>query len=493
MNNYKLSMIFASIGIILISIFMIVSTYAYFSINVFGEGKKINLSTFDGNTDVVYTDTSNVSMVNAYTGEEITKTFTIKNKGDYDIYYDIRLENVVNNFENPDDLVYTIIEENNNGAYRKESIIPTSDETLASNIKIKKGMTHSYKMVITFLKTDMDQSNNMNKTFSSNINIVASSNVNVGEDLFAKDSLIKFIENNAISSINDVDLNDINNNGIYYTNNNINGALTYFYRGNKDLKNNVVLGNNCYKIIRTTENNGVRLIYSGIYENNVCNNSSVENNVFNSKSNSNAYVGFMYGTVSSSDYKLEHSNTSSSDIKTYLENWYKENLIDYKDYLDNNTIYCNNRKTKEFTYNRVLYGTLGYANNNTGYYEMNNNKISYECYNINDRLTVNSEYGSKVLNYPLAVITRNELISSGLDVFKENSFLNFNDSYWTLTPAYYNGNDAYNFIVNNSEIKEVKVSSEIGVRPVITLNKNVKVTSGDGSVEYPYLLSLGGK
>ena len=75
MNNYKLSMILASIGIILISIFMLVCTYAYFSVNVFGESKKINLNTFDGNTDVVYTDTSNVTMLNAYTGDSITKTF----------------------------------------------------------------------------------------------------------------------------------------------------------------------------------------------------------------------------------------------------------------------------------------------------------------------------------------------------------------------------------------------------------------------------------
>ena len=55
MNNYKLSMILASIGIILVSIFMLTCTYAYFSVKVFGEGKNINLNTFEGNTDIIYT------------------------------------------------------------------------------------------------------------------------------------------------------------------------------------------------------------------------------------------------------------------------------------------------------------------------------------------------------------------------------------------------------------------------------------------------------
>ena len=332
----------------------------------------------------------------------------------------------------------------------------------------------------------------MNKTFSSNIDITASKNINIGQDIYEKGTLGKIIEESAISSINNVDLNDINTNGVYYTNNSINGATIYFYRGNKDLNNNLVLADSCYRIIRTTMDNGIRVIYSGKYENNVCVNDTLESSVFNSKSNSNAYVGFMYGTVSSSEYKLEHNNTSSSDIKTYLENYFKENLSDYKDYISNDTIYCNNRKTKEFTNNRVFYGTLGFGNNNTGYFEMNNNKINYECYNLNDRLTINNEYGSKVLTYPIALITKNEVMNAGFDVFNNNSFLNFDDSYWTMSPAYYNGSDAYNFVVNKNVINESKVTNSFSVRPVITLNKNVKIESGDGSLEFPYIISLGG-
>ena len=38
-------------------------------------------------------------------------------------------------------------------------------------------------MTITFLKTEEDQSANMNKTFSSNINVISAKNINSGENV----------------------------------------------------------------------------------------------------------------------------------------------------------------------------------------------------------------------------------------------------------------------------------------------------------------------
>ena len=97
--RYKLSMIFGSIGIILVSSFMIFTYYAYFTVEVDEkETSDINLITFNANTDVIFNDTSNLSLVNAYTGESIVKEFTISNVSDYPVYYDIVFYNVVNNF-----------------------------------------------------------------------------------------------------------------------------------------------------------------------------------------------------------------------------------------------------------------------------------------------------------------------------------------------------------------------------------------------------------
>lgn len=110
MNTHKISMIFASVGIILVVILMITATYAYFSLEIVGEGSDISMTTFNKNVQITYVDTSNVSLTNAYTGESISKTFTVENTGDVVVYYDIKLNDLVNNFANPDDLVLLLVE-----------------------------------------------------------------------------------------------------------------------------------------------------------------------------------------------------------------------------------------------------------------------------------------------------------------------------------------------------------------------------------------------
>jgi hypothetical protein len=120
------------------------------------------------------------------------------------------------------------------------------------------------------LKTEENQNENMNRTFSSNINVIASKNVNAGEYIYKDNTLLKEIVTNAKGNTDIKDFND-NIDGVYYTNNAINGNTTYFYRGSNNLNNNVVIGNLCYKIIRTSENYGIKLLYSGKYENSKCN------------------------------------------------------------------------------------------------------------------------------------------------------------------------------------------------------------------------------
>lgn len=485
MNRYKLGIIFAILGIIFSSFLMILSTYAYFTVPVEGESKDIELIAFNDNTDIVFKDTSNVSVVNFYTGEEINKTFTVTNTSNYVIYYDITLNNVVNNFENPDDLVYEF-NSDNNGAYRNQSIMPTSDETLASYVRIEPGITQTYQMKITFLDTKKDQSANMNKTFSSNIKLVPSKGLNVGENIYKNNSLLEKIINSCSGSANQIDFNNIDiTDGIFYTNSSNDGVTTYFYRGSNELKNNVLMDNICYKILRTTENSDIRLVYNGEYIDGVCGSTIIDTkSSFNLKSDYNAYVGYMYGDANSANYKSEHSNNNSSRIKNLLEKWYDNNLKNNNNISDN-TIYCNNRKLSEFIQKGVLYGTKGYSSNNTGYISSNNTNYTYYCHNINDRLSKKRENTMKVLNDSIGLLTLDELMYAG---YNSNNFLYSSDSYWTMSPAYYNGYNAYNFSVINGKINKSIVTDELGIRPVITIKKDTIVKSGDGSIEFPYLI-----
>lgn len=72
----------------------------------------------------------------------------------------------------------------------------------------------------------------------------------------------------------------------------------HYYHGNVT-NNNVVFGNKCWKIVRTTSTGGVKLVYNGSYLSGNCREASkgLKLTVFNDNSDSLAYVGYMYGDV----------------------------------------------------------------------------------------------------------------------------------------------------------------------------------------------------
>ena len=86
---------------------------------------------------------------------------------------------------------------------------------------------------------------------------------------------------------------------IYTTTNTESGKPVYYYRG--DVDNHVIFANFCWRIIRTTETKGVKLIYDGVPSNGTCDNTgsdtTIGDSTFSENYNSPAYVGYMYGTV----------------------------------------------------------------------------------------------------------------------------------------------------------------------------------------------------
>ena len=91
----------------------------------------------------------------------------------------------------------------------------------------------------------------------------------------------------------------------------------YYYRGNVT-NNNVKFANFCWKMVRTTETGGVKLIYNGVpAEDGSCNNTGTASQLVStskfSSYNSPAYVGYMYGTVYTAV-----SKDLSSQAETYV-------------------------------------------------------------------------------------------------------------------------------------------------------------------------------
>lgn len=451
---------------------MIISTYAYFNYRSIPE-----TNDEDNRINVIFNDNSSIALVNAKKGDNINKNFVVKNTTDKILYYNIEFNDLVNNYGDNKDIVYSLIS-NKNGAYINNSYMPLSSEVVASNIKINAKEEHQYSLNITINESQKD-----NTTFSTNINV----KVNEEYSSFEKDTLgYKILNNNSIKSLKNLDTSELVE-GLYYTNNTNDGKTIYFFRGSKNLNNNVLIDKTCYKIIRTTEDNGVRIIYNGEINDGICDGSInvTGESEYNSKSNYNAYVGFMYGTANSGTYEKEHQNVNSSKIKTYLDTYYSNNLNKYSSIIAN-SIYCSNRKTSKFTYGKVNYGINGYKNDNTGYdsmYKFINNINTYKCDLVNDKLHVD------ILSNPIGLLTSDEALYAGInDERILDNYLNSENSYWTMTPAYFNGVYAYNFIIKDGKLTQSNVSEKHGVRPVITLKNSVKVKSGNGSDISPYVV-----
>ena len=153
----------------------------------------------------------------------------------------------------------------------------------------------------------------------------------------------------------------------------------YYYKGNVQ-NNNVLFGGFCWKIVRTTETGGVKIVYNGVQKNGSCNNTETDSQIgtsaFNSSYNSPAYVGYMHNTVypysreEMSDYDNEdivfgNSFNYNSNNGTYTLTDTKTVATWYSGYntINNNHYTCMDTVT---TCSSIYY--VYYTNTSTAYY-----------------------------------------------------------------------------------------------------------------------------
>ena len=123
-----------------------------------------------------------------------------------------------------------------------------------------------------------------------------------------------------------------------------------------------------------------------------------------------------------------------------------------------------------------------------------NKTPTLKCSNSADLYTVSeSSKGNKALSNPVGLITADEVSMAG-GVFGQNNtsyYLYNNQYYWTMSP-YSADSDSWAsvFSVNSSDrLGDGDVRLLRGVRPVINLANNVTISSGNGSVSNPYVIS----
>ena len=269
-----------------------------------------------------------------------------------------------------------------------------------------------------------------------------------------------------------------------------------------------------WRIIRINGDNSIRMIYTGttapdsntkvvMTERTYISDllqytvTSAGASKFNQKSDSAEYVGYMY-TIGE-----QHGTSKSSDIKTYLEDWY----ANYTDLNKAGTkiidqIYCNDRtaSTSDVAYSPTNYTTLtSWNSTGTLYYYgaygriFNDNNPMLTCAVDSDRFTVNkiNGKGNSALTYPIGLITIDEVEMAGNN-FNESvksHYLYTGAHYWTGTPAAFDGDFSFEYsAMDEGGFSMSDVGIRFAARGVVSLSSESKLL-GSGTYNDVYVVS----
>ena len=253
-----------------------------------------------------------------------------------------------------------------------------------------------------------------------------------------------------------------------------------------------------WRIIRTNADGSIKLLYAGTSPD--TDKAYIGTSKFNTTDNDPMYVGYKYGTTGS----LENNrlNTNDSTIKTYVDNWYKNNLTDYTKYLSNDAVYCNDRTLASGgTYSTT--SKFNYAPNERIF---TNKQPTYNCTNMSDAFSVNNT--SAKLDYPVGLMSIDELSYAGGEIHTDLTapyawyYTNANGESitglalsWSLSSRDWSGYNSFVWLWEGStahgSLSDCGVANSLTVRPSVSLSSCNLISRGDGSPENPYVVYTG--
>ena len=278
----------------------------------------------------------------------------------------------------------------------------------------------------------------------------------------------------------------------------------YYFAGNAQ-NNWVKFGGFYWRIIRTNHDSSIRLLYAGTSLNTTS--GYIGTSMFNSTDGGPQYVGYMYGTIQ--NLSSNRTNENNSVVKTYVDNWYSNNLNSYTKYLSNDAVYCSDRNIGSGSYTTGA-KTFYFA----AYTRLYTNKTpTYNCTNIKDSFSGSNSEAK--LTYPIGLMTADEIAYAGGKAFTNlpspyvwyylNSVggsITGSKDWWSLSPFSGSGAGSRVWAVLGSDYPGKLISSGLArngdagyfllaVRPVISLKSCVLWSSGNGSASSPYEINGG--
>ncbi len=314
-------------------------------------------------------------------------------------------------------------------------------------------------------------------------------------------------------------------------------GTAYYYRG--AVENNYVrFAGMCWRIVRTTGNNNVKLVLynndsdnctltgdSLAYAKFASNYTSAFNDTNSSEMNGIVDSAFMYGQFfttganrclmlengsvvdkvstygnetscinaggkwATTIYDATFANVKKSTSLTNLETWYKARLESYNGKLAD-VIWCNDKKVVSSSSEIVSFALNGRFQ--TGASMICNDDAmggKLNKYTVNDTTNGNGD-----LTYPIGMLTADEIAFAGGSVTGQTStfYISENASLasWTLTPIKWSSSDgSLTAIITGSQFGYMYsvISNNKYIRPSIALKGNVGV-SGSGSASDPFVV-----
>lgn len=205
------------------------------------------------------------------------------------------------------------------------------------------------------------------------------------------------------------------------------------------------------------------------------------------------------------EFNGNSTNKTKSTVHVAVNNWYNNNLLNVNDYIED-TVYCNDRTlyqpwtSTSSVANEVDLKTHFGAKARVAY----TGGVTVKCPNIADSFTVSITKGNGKLENPIGLITLDEVVLAGYAWGYEvtDNYLytgEDNKVWWTMSPGFISATGVYPAVVysqldtvgtnyRGSQDSVTKLWSGGGVRPVISLKNTIKIGSGLGTSDQPFIL-----
>ena len=224
----------------------------------------------------------------------------------------------------------------------------------------------------------------------------------------------------------------------------------YFYRGqDQNVNNHLIYAGYCWRIMRTTDTGGTKIIYNGVPN---------EDMECMSSSGDDIHIGTSGFNNSSGKWQWN----DAVSMKGFLYSWFIDNIYDYKDYLEDTPFCSDNQYTS--------------------------GRTDLSC-DVEKQVTVANGRNE----YPIGLVTAEEVLIGGTPFGSVNPWYAGNVKYWTMTG--YSSNASHAWLVRESGSIQSNDSysyahQKFAIRPVVSLSIDVTISSGDGTRERPYITEL---